>query len=144
MGNDSSHASIWSREFKRQRIIVFVGQTEAPLIVKPYVSGMSRSELLALMVGGMATIAGSVFAIYMAMLGGGDEEARISFGRFLLCASAMNAPAALLIAKILVPESESVDKHLNISRESIGRNQLMLLPMELHKGSSLRLMSRPC
>ena len=123
---------------------VFVGQTEAPLIVKPYVSGMSRSELLALMVGGMATIAGSVFAIYMAMLGGGDEEARLSFGRFLLCASAMNAPAALLIAKILVPESESVDKQLNISRESIGRNPIDALANGTTQGLQLALMSRPC
>ena len=118
---------------------VFVGQTEAPLIVKPYVSGMSRSELLALMVGGMATIAGSVFAIYMAMLGGGDEEARLSFGRFLLCASAMNAPAALLIAKILVPESESVDKQLNISRESIGRNPIDALANGTTQGLQLAL-----
>ena len=73
MGNDSGHASIWSGEFSGSGQCL-VGQTEAPLIVKPYVSGMSRSELLALMVGSMATIAGSVFAIYMAMLGGGDER----------------------------------------------------------------------
>ena len=78
---------------------VFVGQTEAPLIVKPYISKMTRSEMLALMVGGMATIAGSVFAIYMGMLGGSDQESRLLFGKFLLCASAMNAPAALLFAK---------------------------------------------
>ncbi|MAH25629.1 MAG: Na+ dependent nucleoside transporter, partial [Opitutae bacterium] len=80
---------------------IFVGQTEAPLIVKPYIAKMTRSEILALMVGGMATIAGSVFAIYMGMLGGTDESSRILFGKFLLCASAMNAPAALLFAKIL-------------------------------------------
>ncbi|MBT6849596.1 MAG: Na+ dependent nucleoside transporter, partial [Opitutae bacterium] len=65
---------------------VFVGQTEAPLIVKPYVAKMTRSELLALMVGGMATIAGSVFAIYMGMLGGTDKESMLQFGKFLLCA----------------------------------------------------------
>ena len=85
---------------------VFVGQTEAPLIVKPYVPQMTRSEMLALMVGGMATIAGSVFAIYMGMLGGSDEQAKIEFGKFLLCASVMNAPAALLVAKILLPETQ--------------------------------------
>ena len=78
---------------------VFVGQTEAPLIVKPYVSRMTNSELLALMVGGMATIAGSVFAIYMSVLGGEDQAARMEFGKFLLCASAMNAPAALRLLK---------------------------------------------
>jgi CNT family concentrative nucleoside transporter len=65
---------------------VFVGQTEAPLIVKPYISKMTRSEMLALMVGGMATIAGSVFAIYMGMLGGSDQESRLLFGKvFTLC-----------------------------------------------------------
>ena len=74
---------------------VFVGQTEAPLVVKPYASTMTRSELLALMVGGMATIAGSVFAIYMGMLGGESETERLAFGKFLLCASAMNAPCLL-------------------------------------------------
>ena len=89
---------------------IFVGQTEAPLIVKPYISKMTRSEMLALMVGGMATIAGSVFAIYMSMLGGADEENRLVFGKFLLCASAMNAPAALLFAKILIPETGNVEQ----------------------------------
>ena len=86
---------------------VFVGQTEAPLIVKPYVPQMTRSEMLALMVGGMATIAGSVFAIYMGMLGGSNEQAKIEFGKFLLCAPVMNAPAALLVAKILCPKPKT-------------------------------------
>ena len=102
---------------------VFVGQTEAPLLVKPYVPKMTNSELLALMVGGMATIAGSVFAIYMGMLGGDDKESLLEFGRFLLCASAMNAPAALLIAKVLLPETEKVRRNLDVSREGIGRKR---------------------
>ena len=118
---------------------VFVGQTEAPLVVKPYIPKMTRSEILALMVGGMATIAGSVFAIYMGMLGGEDEQARVEFGKFLLCASVMNAPAALLIAKVLLPESQEVSKDLSVSRESIGRNPIDALANGTSQGLKLAL-----
>jgi concentrative nucleoside transporter, CNT family len=118
---------------------VFVGQTEAPLVVKPYIPKMTRSEILALMVGGMATIAGSVFAIYMGMLGGEDEQSRIEFGKFLLCASVMNAPAALLIAKILLPETQEVSKDLSVSRESIGRNPIDALANGTSQGLKLAL-----
>ena len=118
---------------------VFVGQTEAPLMVKPYVPSMTRSELLALMVGGMATIAGSVFAIYMGMLGGTDEVSRLEFGKFLLCASAMNAPAALLLAKILIPEHEEVSDDLVVSRQSIGRNPIDSLANGTTQGLQLAL-----
>ena len=115
---------------------VFVGQTEAPLLVKPYVPKMTRSEILALMIGGMATIAGSVFAIYMGMLGGADEQSKLEFGKFLLCASAMNAPAALLMAKVLVPEREEVSQDLTVSRESIGRNPHTIKGQPLDQGRS--------
>ena len=118
---------------------VFVGQTEAPLLVKPYVPKMTRSEILALMVGGMATIAGSVFAIYMGMLGGADEQSKLEFGKFLLCASAMNAPAALLMAKVLVPEREEVSQDLTVSRESIGRNPIDALANGTTQGLQLAL-----
>ena len=118
---------------------VFVGQTEAPLIVKPYVPKMTRSEMLALMVGGMATIAGSVFAIYMGMLGGSDEQSKIEFGKFLLCASVMNAPAALLVAKILLPETQDVSRDLSVSRESIGRNPIDALANGTSQGLKLAL-----
>ena len=118
---------------------VFVGQTEAPLIVKPYVPKLTRSEMLALMVGGMATIAGSVFAIYMGMLGGSDEQSKIEFGKFLLCASVMNAPAALLIAKILLPETQEVSRDLSVSRGSIGRNPIDALANGTSQGLKLAL-----
>lgn len=85
---------------------VFIGQTEAPLVVKPYVLGMTRSELLTLMVGGMATIAGGVMAAYVGMLGGADDEMKIYFAKHLLAASIMAAPAALVVAKIMLPELE--------------------------------------
>ena len=118
---------------------VFVGQTEAPLIVKPYIEKMTRSEMLALMVGGMATIAGSVFAIYMSMLGGSDEESRLIFGKFLLCASAMNAPAALLVAKMLIPETMAVDQRLQVNRQEIGRNPIDALANGTTEGLKLAL-----
>lgn len=83
---------------------VFIGQTEAPLVVKPYLERMTRSELLCLMVGGMATIAGSVYVAYVGMLGGGDEETQQFFARHLLTASIISAPAAIVCAKMLYPE----------------------------------------
>jgi CNT family concentrative nucleoside transporter len=85
---------------------VFVGQTEAPLVVRPYISRMTESELLTMMVGGMATIAGGVLAAYITMLGGADEVARIFYAKHLLAASIMAAPAAIVIAKLLKPEVE--------------------------------------
>ena len=85
---------------------VFIGQTEAPLVVRPYVSGMTQSELLTLMVGGMATIAGGVLAAYVGLLGGGDPAQQIIYAKHLLSASVMAAPATIVIAKILVPETK--------------------------------------
>lgn len=118
---------------------VFVGQTEAPLIIKPYIAGMTRSELTALMVGGMATIAGSVFGAYVFFLGGGDEHEMQLFGKVLLCASLMNAPAALLIAKILVPETGQVNRDLNVSRDRIGTNAIDAVANGTSEGLKLAL-----
>ena len=81
----------------------------------------------------------SVFAIYMSMLGGADESSQILFGKFLLCASAMNAPAALLFAKILIPETEQVDHKLSINREEIGRNPIDALANGTTQGLTLAL-----
>jgi CNT family concentrative nucleoside transporter len=85
---------------------VFVGQTEAPLVVRPYIARMTESELFTMMVGGMATIAGGVLAAYITMLGGADEAARIFYAKHLLSASIMAAPATIVIAKLLKPETE--------------------------------------
>ena len=84
---------------------IFIGQTEAPLVVKPYIGGMTRSELFALMVGGMATIAGGVMAAYIQFLGGNDPVQQALFAKHLLSASIMNAPAALLLSKVMIPET---------------------------------------
>jgi len=83
----------------------FIGQTEAPLVIKPYIAGMTPSELLTLMVGGMATIAGGVLGAYVLMLGGGDAVQQAEFAKHLITASIMAAPATLVIAKILLPET---------------------------------------
>jgi len=85
---------------------VFIGQTEAPLVVRPYIAGMTRSELMTMMIGGMATIAGGVLAAYIGVLGGGDQELQFFYARHLLAASIMAAPATIVIAKILMPETE--------------------------------------
>jgi CNT family concentrative nucleoside transporter len=99
---------------------VFIGQTEAPLVVRPYIAKMTESELFTMMVGGMATIAGAVLAAYIAMLGGTDEAARLFYARHLLAASVMAAPATIVIAKLLRPETEeSLTKgtvHLDIEK----------------------------
>ncbi len=86
---------------------VFIGQTEAPLFVRPYINGMTNSELLTLMVGGMATIAGSVLAAYVGFLGGDDPVLQAAFAKHLISASIMSAPAAIVMAKILVPETNT-------------------------------------
>lgn len=84
---------------------VFIGQTEAPLTIKPYIERMTQSELMTVMIGGMAHIAGSVMAAYVGLLGGDDEGQKIFFATHLLTASIMAAPATLMLAKILLPET---------------------------------------
>ena len=118
---------------------MFVGQTEAPLIVKPYVPKMTRSEIMALMVGGMATIAGSVFGLYISFLSGNDPEEQRQFAKFLLCASVMNAPAALLVAKILLPETERVNPDLRVEKAAVGRNIVDALANGTSQGLKLAL-----
>jgi len=103
---------------------IFIGQTEAPFVVKPYLDKMTKSEMLCLMVGGMATIAGGVLAAYIAFLGGNSEAEQTIFAKHLLTASIMSAPAAIVVAKMLYPETEEVDRKLDISKEKIGTNVL--------------------
>jgi len=103
---------------------IFLGQTEAPLLVKPYVKNMTYSELMCLMTGGMATIAGGVLAAYVGFLGGDDPVAQQEFAAHLLTASIMNAPAAVVMSKILIPETqyEQINQDLSINKERIGAN----------------------
>jgi len=103
---------------------IFIGQTEAPLLVKPYIARMTRSELLSLMSGGMATIAGGVLAAYIGFLGGEDLAQQTFFAKHLLAASVMSAPAAIVAAKIIIPERESFDQKMEFSRTKVGSNAL--------------------
>jgi concentrative nucleoside transporter, CNT family len=104
---------------------IFVGQTEAPLVVKPYISSFTRSELMCLMTGGMATIAGGVFAAYVGFLGGDDPVQQLFFAKHLLTASIISAPAAIVAAKLIVPET--VEKSAETNLEVIEDNGNNLL-----------------
>lgn len=86
---------------------IFLGQTEAPLCVKPYLATMTRAQIMTIMTGGFATIAGSVMAAYVGILGGEDPASRVLFAKHLMTASLMSAPAGLLMARILYPETET-------------------------------------
>ncbi|MBL0744311.1 NupC/NupG family nucleoside CNT transporter [Chryseolinea lacunae] len=101
---------------------VFMGQTEAPLLVKPFIPGMTQSELHCLMVGGMATIAGSVFGAYVSFLGGSDPAEQTKFATYLLTASIMSAPASVVMAKLFLPETEPIDKSLKLTKDHVGVN----------------------
>lgn len=85
---------------------IFVGQTEAPLTVRPYIPRMTQSQIMALMTGGFATIAGSVFGAFVAMLGGSDPEQSVEFAKHLITASVLAAPGSLVLAKLMMPETE--------------------------------------
>jgi len=103
---------------------IFLGQTESPLLIKAYLEQMNRSEILLVMTGGMATLAGGVLASYIAFLGGDDPVQRLYFAKHLLAASVMAAPGAIVMAKILVPQTEKINNEVAISKEKIGTNVL--------------------
>jgi CNT family concentrative nucleoside transporter len=103
---------------------IFLGQTEAPLLIKAYLPKMNRSEMLLVMVGGMATVAGGVLAAYIGFLGGNDPVLRLAFAKHLLAASVMAAPGAIVVAKMLYPQTESIDKETKVSTQEVGSNML--------------------
>ena len=103
---------------------IFLGQTEAPLLIKAYLEKMNKSEMLLVMVGGMATVAGAVLAAYIGFLGGGDKALELVFAKHLLAASVMAAPGAIVISKILYPQTQKVNTDVTISQDKIGSNIL--------------------
>jgi len=103
---------------------IFLGQTEAPLMIKAYLERMNRSEILLVMIGGMATVAGGVLAAYIGFLGGSDPVLRLQFAKHLLAASVMAAPGAIVISKMLYPQTEEVNTDVKVSQEKIGSNIL--------------------
>ena len=116
---------------------VFLGQTESPLLIKPYLNKMSRSEIMTMMVGGMATIAGGVLASYIGFLGGNDPVQQLYFAKHLLAASVMSAPAAIVAAKILVPETEKVNENLTVPKDKLGANALEAIANGTSEGLKL-------
>jgi len=103
---------------------IFLGQTEAPLLIKAYLEKMNKSEMLLVMIGGMATVAGAVLAAYIGFLGGDDPVLRLQFAKHLLAASVMAAPGAIVISKILYPQTEDIKTDVDVSSEKIGTNLL--------------------
>lgn len=103
---------------------IFLGQTESPLMIKAYLEKMTRSEILLVMIGGMATVAGGVLAAYIGFLGGADEALRIFYAKHLLTASVMAAPGAIVISKMLYPQTEPIDKEIKVTHDQIGSNIL--------------------
>ncbi|MFI1744339.1 NupC/NupG family nucleoside CNT transporter [Thalassobellus sediminis] len=103
---------------------IFLGQTEAPLLIKAYLEKMNKSEMLLVMIGGMATVAGAVLAAYIGFLGGEDPELRLFYAKHLLAASVMAAPGAIVISKILYPQTEEVNTDVSVSQDKIGSNFL--------------------
>ena len=103
---------------------IFLGQTEAPLLIKAYLEKMTKSEMLLVMIGGMATVAGAVLAAYIGFLGGDDPALRLVYAKHLLAASVMAAPGAIVISKILYPQTEKINTEVEVSSEKIGSNIL--------------------
>ena len=103
---------------------IFLGQTEAPLMIKAYLEKMTKSEILLVMIGGMATVAGGVLAAYIGFLGGEDELMKLYYAKHLLTASVMAAPGAIVISKILYPQVEAINKNVTVSQDKIGSNLL--------------------
>ena len=118
---------------------IFLGQTESPLMIKAYLEKMNRSEILLVMIGGMATVAGGVLAAYIGFLGGEDEALRLYYAKHLLTASVMAAPGAIVISKILYPQVEAIDNEISISQEKIGSNILESIANGTTEGLKLAL-----
>ena len=116
---------------------IFLGQTESPLLVKPYIKNMTLSELFCLMSGGMATIAGGVLAAYIGFLGGNEPVTQLFFAKHLLAASVMSAPAAIVASKIIYPETQKISSEIKISNQDLGSNVLEALSIGTTQGLKL-------
>lgn len=118
---------------------IFLGQTEAPLMIRPYLEKMTRSEILCIMIGGMANTAGSVLAAYVGMLGGTDIDQQHYFALHMLSQSIMSAPAAIVCSKILFPQTDEhmVSKDLTVPKEKLGDNFLDALSLGTTDGLKL-------
>ncbi len=118
---------------------IFLGQTEAPLMIKAYLERMNRSEILLVMIGGMATVAGGVLAAYVNFLGGDDPVQQAFYAKHLLSASVMAAPGAIVVAKILMPQTEKIDSNIEITKDKVGANFLDAMATGTAEGLKLAM-----
>lgn len=118
---------------------IFLGQTEAPILIKPYLEKMNQSEMLLIMVGGMANIAGGVLAAYVGFLGGEDPVQQLFFAKHLLAASVMSAPAAIVVSKMLIPQTEEVSEVIPVNKDKIGNNLLEAIVNGTEEGVKLAI-----
>ena len=116
---------------------IFMGQTEAPLMIKPYLDKINRSEVLLIMVGGMANTAGSVLGAYVSFLGGDDPNSKAFFAMHLLTQSILSAPAAIICSKILFPQTQPVNTEVRIPKQKLGDNFLDALSIGTTDGMKL-------
>lgn len=118
---------------------IFLGQTEAPLLIKAYLEKMTNSEILLVMIGGMATVAGGVLAAYIGFLGGDDPVQRVMFAKHLLAASIMAAPGAIVVSKILMPQVAPINRDIHIDKQNVGTNVLDAMSNGTTEGLKLAL-----
>ena len=118
---------------------IFLGQTEAPLLIKAYLEKMNRSEILLVMIGGMATVAGAVLAAYIGFLGGDDASSQLFYAKHLLAASVMAAPGAIVISKVLFPQTNDINTEIKVSQEKIGSNILEAISNGTTEGLKLAI-----
>jgi len=116
---------------------IFLGQTESPLMIKAFLEKMNRSEIMLVMIGGMATVAGGVMAAYIGFLGGDDPAQRLLFAKHLLSASVMAAPGAIVVSKILYPQDEDITGRVEVEQEKIGDNLLDAIGKGTYEGVKL-------
>lgn len=116
---------------------IFLGQTEAPLMIRPFLERLNRSEVLCIMIGGMANTAGSVLGAYVGFLGGDDVDQQKYFALHFLSQSIMSAPAAIVVSKILFPQTEPVMRELTVPKEKIGDNFLDAISLGTTDGLKL-------
>lgn len=116
---------------------IFLGQTEAPLMIKSYLAKMSPSEIFLVMTAGMATVAGGVLAAYINFLGGSDIALQEFYARHLLAASVMAAPGAVAVAKIMFPQTESIEQNIKIFNQNLGSNVLEAISIGTSEGLKL-------
>ncbi len=118
---------------------IFLGQTEAPLMIKAYLAKMNKSEIMLVMIGGMATVAGGVLAAYVNFLGGDDPVQQAFYAKHLLSASVMAAPGAIVVAKMLMPQAENIDSNIEVKKETAGSNFLDAMATGTSEGLKLAM-----